>query len=659
LCSCFAVGTIAQTPSASPAPEVAKTPESKPASQEPENPFAPEPAPPLPAGMTGSNAEDPRAKLTPGIYDAGEAAIGIRHIMLLKKPDAFQLGVDDPDNPKVRKTIDQLGIGDVSKMPKPTQLVIAQLAFANSDLAFQGNHLFQGNFYGVNIYDISNPAKTSLLTSMICPGGQGDLSVYKNLMFMSVEMPNGRLDCGTEGFPPTPPPPAGQERKERLPAAQKDRFRGVRIFDISDISKPKQVAAIQTCRGSHTHTLVVDPNDKQNVYIYVSGTSFVRQNEELAGCSGEKPDKDPNTALFRIDVIKVPLAAPQDAQVVNSPRVFMDPRTGAINGLSSGGSHGKDGQEKPFDTDQCHDITVYSALGLAAGACAGNGIVLDIKDPVHPKRVDAVNDPNYSYWHSASFSNDGSKIVFTDEWGGGLGARCRANDPNKWGADAVFNLKDNKLTFAGYYKMPAAQTDSENCVAHNGSLIPVPGRDIEVQAWYQGGISVMDFTDAEHPTEIAYFDRGPIDPHMLVLGGDWSAYWYNGHIYASEIARGLDIFELTPTKLLTQNEIDAAKAIQVTELNVQNQQKFEWPRKLVVAKAYVDQLERSQALPSDQITTLRQAIQSAENSRLNKKSTGKLKSLAPSLEKSVASAKSPADATRLQALAEILNRPER
>src|SRR5215210_2187405 len=653
LCSCLAARTLAQTPSPQPSPT--PTPEAKPADQGGGNPFAPASAPPLPAGMTGSDTGDPRAKLSPGLYDAGEAAMGIKHVMLFKKPDAFQLGSDDPDNPNVKKTLNLLGIGDSSKMPKPLQLVIAQLAFANSDLAFQGNHLFQGNFYGVNIYDISDPAKTRLLTSMVCPGGQGDVSVYKNLLFMSVEMPNGRLDCSPQGFPPEPPPAAGQENQPHPPAAQKERFRGVRIFDIADISNPKQVAAVQTCRGSHTHTLVTDPNDKNNVYIYVSGTSFVRQNEELAGCSGETPDKKPNTALFRIDVIKVPLASPQDAQIVSTPRLFINQQTGALNGLTSGGSHGKNGPEKPSDTNQCHDITVYSAIGLAAGACSGNGILLDIKDPVNPKRLDAVNDPNYAYWHSASFSNDGKKVVFTDEWGGGMGARCRANDPNKWGADAIFHLQDNKLKFASYYKLPAAQGDSENCVAHNGSLIPIPGRDIEVQAWYQGGISVMDFTDAAHPVEIAYFDRGPIDPKVLVLAGEWSAYWYNGHIYASEIARGLDIFELTPTKFLTQNEIDAAKTVRVAELNVQNQERIEWPRKLVVAKAYLDQLERSQALPSDQIATLRQAIQSAESSHLNKKELAKLETLAPAVEKN--SAKSAADSTRLQALAEILRHP--
>lgn len=633
LFSSLAAGVLAQTSSPTPEPD-----------QDGDGmPFTLQPAPPLPAGMTGSDTSDPRAKLKPGMFDAGEAALGIKHITLLKKPDAFELGTDEA---KVQNTLGALGIGDASKMPKPIQLLIAQLAFANSDMAFQGNRLFMGNFYGMNIYDISDPAKAKLLTSMVCPGGQGDVSVHKNLMFMSVEMPNGRLDCGTQAFPA---PAAGQ-----APAAEKDRFRGVRIFDISDIQNPKQVGAVQTCRGSHTHTLVVDPKDKKNVYIYVSGTSFVRSSDELAGCSGGPPDKDPNTALFRIDVIKVPLAAPEKAQVVSGPRIFMDPKTGALNALNNAGTHSKDGITKPEDTDQCHDITVYSALGLAAGACSGNGILLDIKDPVNPKRIDAVNDPNYAYWHSAAFSNDGKKVVFTDEWGGGLSARCRANDPNKWGANAIFRLNNNKLTFANYYKMPAAQGDSENCVAHNGSLVPVPGRDIKVQAWYQGGISVMDFTDADKPVEIAYFDRGPIDPNMIVDGGHWSAYWYNGHIYGSEIARGLDVFELTPTDNLTQNEIDAAKAVRVAELNVQNQEKIEWPRKLVVAKAYVDQLERSQGLPSDRITAIREAIQKAESSRLDRKSKKELKKLAPSLEVSAGAAKNGTDTARLRALVDVL-----
>jgi len=608
----------------------------------------------LPPGMTGSTTNDPRVGLKPGLFDAGEAAMGMQHLAFLKKPDAFQLGTNNPDDPAVAKALLTLGIGDASKMPKAQQLVVAGLTFANSDFAFQGNHLFQGNFYGASIYDISDPAKISLLTTLVCPGGQGDVSVYGNLLFYSVEMPNGRLDCGTQAFPPPPPPAAGHEHERALPAASPERFRGVRIFDITDIKNPKQVAAVQTCRGSHTHTLVTDPNDPNDIYVYVSGTSFVRQPEELAGCSGADPDKDPNTSLFRIDVIKVPLAHPELAKIVSSPRVFIDPRTGALNGLSNAGTHGT---AKPTPTNQCHDITAYSAIGLAAGACSGNGILLDIKDPAHPKRVDAVNDPNYAYWHSASFSNDGSKVVFTDEWGGGMAPRCRTTDPLQWGADAIFNLKDDKLSLASYYKMPAAQTDSENCVAHNGSLVPIPGRDIEVQAWYQGGISIMDFTDAAHPHEIAYFDRGPIDAKTLILGGDWSAYWYNGFIYGSEIARGIDVFKLTPSKYLTQHEIDAANQIHFTELNVQDQQKLVWPANFVVARAYIDQLERSQALPAETIAKLNEAIEKAEKSHNKKKDLAKLSAMGASLDGQVASARTPADAKRLQALAAILKQP--
>lgn len=606
---------------------------------------------PLPPGMTGSNANDPRSKLSPGMTGAGEIAKGMKHVLLLKKPDAFQLNPEEPDNERVKKVLGSIGIGDPAMIPKPMQVLFAGLAFANSDLAFQGNHLFMGNFYGMNIYDISDPTKARLLTSMLCPGGQGDVSVYRNLMFMSVEMPNGRIDCGEQGFPAEPAPAAGQ-LPAGLPVPQKDRFRGIRIFDISDIKNPKQVAAVQTCRGSHTHTLVTDPKDKNNVYIYVSGASFVRPAEELAGCSGGPPDKDPNTALFRIEVIKVPVAAPQNAAVVSTPRIFGDPKTGALASITSAATHGTG---RPEETESCHDITAYPELGLAAGACSGNGILLDIKDPVNPKRVEAVNDPNYAYWHSASFSNDGEKVVFTDEWGGGMSPRCRATDPNVWGANAIFRRAGNKLTHTAYYKLPAAQTDSENCVAHNGSLVPVPGRDIKAQAWYQGGISVMDFTDPNRPIEIAYFDRGPIDPKMVVMGGHWSAYWYNGYVYASEIARGLDVFELTPTEHLSQNEIDAAKAVRQNILNVQTQERLTWPRNLTVAKAYIDQLERSGGLTAETVASLRQAIQSAEASKLNKGDRARLKDLGSSLEKN--NSKGAADTARLRSLAEILKQP--
>lgn len=631
VCSIFAGAAFAQTQNGGPPP----TPK------------------PLPPGMKGADASDPRAKLSAGLFDAGEAAFGIKHISLLKKPAAFDLGID-PKGANVEKALTSLGVPKGAPIPDAVKMSFAGLAFANSDLAFQGNHLFMGNFYGMNIYDIADPANAKLLTSMLCPGGQGDVSVYKNLMFMSVEMPNGRLDCGEQGFPANPPPQPGQQGGG-LPVANKDRFRGVRIFDISDIKNPKQVGAVQTCRGSHTHTLLADPKDKENVYIYVSGTSFVRQDEELAGCSGGTPDKNPNTALFRIEVIKVPLATPAESKVVSSPRVFINPTTGAYNGLNNGGSH--EDMTRKNDTDQCHDITVYPEIGLAAGACSGNGILLDIKDPANPKRIDAVNDPNYAYWHSAAFSNDGKKVVFTDEWGGGMGPRCRENDPNVWGANAIFNLEGDKLKFGSYYKMPAAQTEAENCVAHNGSLVPVPGRDIKVQAWYQGGISIMDFTDPAKPIEIGYFDRGPVDPKMLIMGGSWSAYWYNGSVYSSEIARGLDIFQLTPTKFLTQNEIDAAKAVHVDELNVQQQQRIVWPNKLVVAKAYIDQLERSQAMSAKDVANARKSIASAEKSGLKKKDADKLGKLAGTVEKNAAAAKNPADAARMKALAEVLKAP--
>lgn len=602
----------------------------------------PTPAPTMPPGMKGSDAKDPRSKLAGGLFDAAETSLGIRHVTLLKKPEAFQLGVD-PKGPKVEKALTALGVPKDAEIPPDVKMTFAGLAFANSDLAFQGNHLFLGNFYGMNIYDIADPAKARLVTSLICPGGQGDVSVYKNLLFMSVEMPNGRLDCGEQGFPTPAAAAAGQQGP---PAPDKERFRGVRIFDISDIQNPKQVAAVQTCRGSHTHTLVLDPNDSSNVYIYVSGASFVRPNEELPGCSGGPPDKDANTALFRIDIIKVPLSAPQNSKVVGSPRIFGDQESGKIAALKSAATHGTG---RPAETDHCHDITVYPELGLAAGACSGNGILLDIKDPANPKRLDAVNDPNYAYWHSASFSNDGSKVVFTDEWGGGMAPRCRETDPNKWGANAIFNLAGNKLSHQGYYKLPAAQSETENCVAHNGSLVPVPGRDIKIQAWYQGGISLMDFTDPANPIEIGYFDRGPIDAKIPMMGGSWSAYWYNGYIYSSEIARGLDIFELTPTQHLTQNEIDAAKAVRFDRLNVQTQERTKWPNTLIVAKAYLDQLERSQGLSSDRIAELRQAIAKGD--------LAKLKGHAASLYKSAATAKG-ADAARLRGLAAVMKRPQ-
>jgi hypothetical protein len=620
------------------------------------------PAPPSVYSNPRSGPDDPRVGLKAGLYDAGQAAFGMELVATMPKPTGFSPGTDataTTANPAPAEPPPGVDAGGRGGNRPPT----VSYGSTNSDLAFSGNHLFVGNYNGINFYDIDSPQEIKLRTSILCPGGQGDVSVYGHLLFMSAEAMNGRLDCGVQGNPPppgyTPPPPppapAGGGRAPRQPPPPSpDRFRGVRIFDISNLASPKQVAAVQSCRGSHTHTLVVDPKDKDNVYIYISGTGPVRQGEELTGCSGGDPSANPETALFRIDIIQVPLAHPERAKIVNSPRIFADEKSGATNGLWKGGTHG-DGTQSTSATDKCHDITVYSALGLAAGACSGNGILLDISNPANPKRIDAVSDPNYAFWHSANFSNDGKKVLFTDEWGGGTQPRCRATDPMHWGADAIFTLSNGKLTLASYYKMPAPQTDTENCVAHNGSLVPIPGRDVLVQSWYQGGISVVDFTDASHPYEIAFFDRGPLDAEKRGLGGQWSTYWYNGYIYGSEIARGVDVLKFVPNKFLTQNEIDAANQVHYDELNVQNQPKITWPQNLVVAKAYVDQLARSGALASDRISALKDAMAKVEAPRSSKADAQKLVAMAGELEKD-ASGKSAADGDRMRAMAGIFRK---
>jgi len=597
-----------------------------------------------------AGADDPRVGLKGGLYDAGEAASGLQKVATLPKPHGFAPG-DTAGPPPAPPTGP-----DGQPLPGPPPAVFGS---TNSDLAFQGHILFVGNYNGINFYDIDNPMQIKLRTSVLCPGGQGDVSVYRNLLFMSAEAMNGRTDCGVNGIPlpegykPPPPPPTPPPNPDGTPARVRrpppppspDRFRGVRIFDITDLANPKQVAAVQSCRGSHTHSLLVDPKDKENVYIYISGTGPVRQEEELAGCTGGKPEDNPNTALFRIDIIKVPLAHPEQAKIVSSPRIFTDTQSGAINGLWKGGKHGE-GTQTTSETDKCHDITIFAAAGLAAGACSGNGILLDISNPVNPRRIDAVSDPNYAFWHSANFNNAGTTVLFTDEWGGGGQPRCRATDPMNWGADAIFKLSKGKLTLASYYKMPASQTEFENCVAHNGSLVPIPGRDILVQAWYQGGVSMVDFTDPSHPFEIAYFDRGPIDSAKRAMGGQWSTYWYNGYIYGSEIARGVDVFKLVPNKFLTQNEIDAANQVHFDELNVQNQPKASWPANFIVARAYVDQLARGNSISASDLTAIQAAV--------GKEQSPEFKKMAANLEKWAAKAKNPADVGRMKALAAIL-----
>ena len=649
LCLIFAgLGAAQETPPAQNA---------QPAPQGRQQPDPSKALPPTVYSNPRADADDPRIGLKPGLYDAGEAIFGLEKVAGLPKPVGFA-----PD----------LSAAAAAPQPEPPAAgapaggrggrgPTLNTGSVNSDLAFSGNHLFVGNYNGINSYDIDNPMEMKHRISIMCPGGQGDVSVYKNLLFMSAEAMNGRIDCGTQGIPLpagyTPPAPqAGQAAgggRRPPPPPSPERFRGVRIFDITDLAHPKQVAAVQSCRGSHTHSLLVDPKDKDNVYIYISGTGPVRQAEELAGCSGGDPKANPETALFRIDIIKVPLAHPEQARIVSSPRIFTDVQTGDVDGLWKGGTHGE-GTQATSSTNQCHDITINSWAGLAAGACSGNGILLDISDPVNPKRIDAVSDPNYAYWHSATFSNDGTKVLYTDEWGGGAQPRCRATDPMHWGADAIFSLTNRKLSLQSYYKMPAPQTDLENCVAHNGSLVPIPGRDIFVQAWYQGGVSIMDFTDAAHPYEIAYFDRGPLDAKLRGTGGFWSVYWYNGYIYGSEIARGVDVFKLMPSKFLSQEEIDASNQVHFDYLNVQNQPHIEWPQNLTVAKAYVVQLDRSGALAPARIAAMKTAIAKAESPGSTRKDTADLSAMAAPLDKDAAAAKTVADANRMRALASIL-----
>ncbi|MEV4414093.1 hypothetical protein [Catellatospora sp. NPDC049609] len=502
----------------------------------------------LTPGVAAAEDPDPRIGLGAGWLDAASAISNLEHLAHVDKPPGFV----NPANP-----------GD--------------FGFAGSDLAFTGHYAVMGNFNGFIVFDIADPSAPSVVAGVVCPGGQGDVSVHGDLLFMSVEESRGRVDCGTD-------PTVGV------------RFQGVRVFDISDITTPTQVAAVQLCRGSHTHSVVTDPDDPANVYVYVSGTAGVRPATTLAGCNNN-PATGENPSRWRIDVIKVPVADPAAAAVVGGPRLFADPETGAIDGLQNtppAPTHpsGMNWGPTPI-TDACHDITAYPALGLAAAACEGNGILIDISDPAHPVRLDEVADPNFAYWHSATLTNDGKKVIFTDEWGGGTAARCRPTDQASWGANAVFDIVDGDMEFRSYYKLPVPQTLTENCVAHNGSLIPVPGRDIMAQAWYQGGVSLVDYTDSAHPREIGYFDRGPISATGLVLGGMWSAYWYNGEIYGSEIARGLDVFGVKPSAHLTAAEIAAARQVRLPEFNAQHQTPITWAPSLAVARARFDQLART------------------------------------------------------------------
>lgn len=585
----------------------------------PEPPPAEMPKPVTPVVSATAPTPDPRPNLKAGRWNAEQAAWNMR-LVSTSPPQGKSLGA------------------------------------THSDLAFSGNLVIQGNYNGFDIYDISNPSKPALVQKYLCPASQNDVSVYRNLVFMSSEATNSRADCGFEGVP---------EPISKL------RVRGIRVFDISDIRAPKLVTTVQTCRGSHTHTVVRKAGDDGNVYVYVSGSAGVRSAEEVPGCEDGDID-NPNTARFRIEVIKVPLGAPGEAAIVSSPRIFQElpvaPRNeersaqdqkdreaaaAAAAAAGRGGQGGRGGgagrgpQGPPRGPNQCHDITVYSDIGLAGGACGGLGLLLDISDPVNPVRIDEVADANMSFWHSATFNNDGTKVLFSDEWGGGSQPRCRATDKYEWGSNALFTIENRKMKFHSYYKLPAAQSSLENCVAHNGSVIPIPGRDVMVQSWYQGGLSVFDWTDIAHPKEIAYFDRGPVDAGRMVMGGSWSAYWYNGVIVSSEIARGLDVYELTVSPMITENELAAAKTVRMAYWNTQDQQKLKWPQTFVLARAYLDQLERSKGLPADRIKSARSTLASAER-RSERDRKAPLTQLATQLN---AAAGSSSDAAKVRMLA--------
>lgn len=610
-------------------------------------------------GLLATVSPDPRTGLAAGYRDAKSAISNLRLVASLPKPAGFF----DPGNPAglPLEPVDEKK--DDKKDAKQDEKAKGEekdeqafkrfkgestgkgrgspLSFANTDMAFAGDVLVVGNYHGFNAYRLNADGVPTHVSSVVCPGGQGDVSIVGNLLLMSVEDSRGRLDCGLQGV---------------VEDVSKERFRGVRVFDISDLARPRQVAAVQTCRGSHTHSVV--SSDDTRIVVYNSGTSSVRRQEELERCVDELPG-DTRTALFRIDVIEIPLADPSKARVVDSPAVFADEKTGTLAGLWRGGDHG-DGTQKTSKTDHCHDITVFPAKNIAAGACSGNGILFDITDPLKPTRIDAVVDTGFAYWHSATFNNDGTKVIFTDEWGGGSRPRCRASDPRNYGANAIYDIVDGRLVFRSYYKIPAPQAVTENCVAHNGSVVPVPGRDVFVQAWYQGGLSVIDFTDSSRPVEIAFFDRGPVDSEKLITGGFWSTYFYDGRIYGSEITRGLDVLALQPSEHITGNEIAAAKLAKAdTVFNPQQQFAVSWPDAPVVALAYVDQMARGGALDAGLEAELRAALDATKTALEQPGSGGDKAALAKrlgALAGSVAgaSAAEGRDAERREALSKTL-----
>jgi hypothetical protein len=438
------------------------------------------------------------------------------------------------DDAGVMLAVDEISsssnIHQVASIPKQAPFnTIPSLA---SDIAFQGSYAFQGNYDGFVIYDIHNPRKPSVLTQVLCPGSQNDVSVFDDLLFLSTDSSRSDDSCASHS----------------QTAREKTSWEGIKIFDITDKSNPVYIKSVETNCGSHTHSLVPS-TDRTSVYVYVQSYS---PNTGFPDC---QPPHD------LISIIKVPLADPTTASVVAMPNLFPD----GGNPPGAGGS----------STSGCHDITAYPAKGIAAGACMGDGILMDISNPEAPRVIARVRDNvNFSFWHSATFNQEGTKVIFTDELGGGTSPTCNTTvGPNR-GADAVYDITgegdSRTLVFGSYFKIPRVNTNTENCVAHNGSIVPTLWGDVMVQAWYQGGISVWDFTDSAHPVEIGFWERGPLSDTQLIAGGSWSAYYYNGHIYSSDIQKGLDVLELFDLRTITAN------FHRTHQLNVQTQPVY-WP----------------------------------------------------------------------------------
>jgi hypothetical protein len=580
--------------------------------------IAPLIVPTLLAAQTYPSKDDPRSKLKPGRMDADTVSKNMRLVSFTPKPAAF----------------------DTAR----------GLTFINSDLAFGGNYVYQGNFSGFTIWDVSNPAKPKLVSATSCVTSQGDPSIYGNLLFLSAEGGGNRNDCAKGGV-----------------QDPKDHMAGVRIYDVSDPAKPRLVKNVQTCKGSHTHTIVPSKKDKDIIYIYVSGSQGARPETEMPGCKDGTDPADESNSLFRLDVIKVSLKNPEKAEVVTGARIFtgLDPAPRAASRPAQqrprapGDTTTRPAPPPPTGPRNCHDVTAYPAANLLAGACGSYGLLVDISNPEKPVRLDAKSDTNFSLWHTAVFSNDGKKVVFTDEWGGGTSPMCQANSMMEMGGNTILTIdKSKKYKQHSYFKIPSAQTAEENCVSHNGGLIPVPGRDIMVQGWYQGGVSVMDFTNADKPEELAYFDRGPIDPapgadvpapaapaaggrgNRGTIGGSWGAYYWNGMIYSSELDRGFDIMELTPSDQLSKNEIEAAKLVKFAQYNPQSQPKIEWPAAFPVVRSYLDQLVRWNGLAAERTTAIGKALDSAEQQSGKARRTA-LEALAKQVDKDVSGAKDP------------------